>query len=119
MAEVLIRFLSDLSVPVIPPTCLVNLEVDDSNIIAMSRALLEQMPPIHYNVFIYLMSFWREVLLYHQSNRVTAAKLARLCYQCMVLGSSYKATSDEPKNSVTRRAGLQLIIDHFLTATHI
>ena len=119
MTEVLISFLSNLSVPVIPNSLFPNLEVDDTNIVAWSRKLLEELPPIHYNVFIYLISFWREVLLYKDTNKVTVAKLARICCQCMVLGSAHKASSEETKSSVTRRAGMQLIIDNFLTTSHI
>ena len=93
-----------------------QLEVDDQNIHQCARILLESLPPIHYNVFIYCTAFFREVLLYKESNKVTAAKLARLCCECMVLGSSYQLSFEETKASVTRRAGMQLLMDHFLTS---
>uniref|UniRef100_A0A7S2LT51 Rho-GAP domain-containing protein n=1 Tax=Leptocylindrus danicus TaxID=163516 RepID=A0A7S2LT51_9STRA len=119
MTETLVSFLAGLSTPVIPPTLFPTLEVDNTNIIAWSRKLLEELPPISYNVFIYMMSFFREVLLYKDANRVTAAKLARICCECMVLGFSFKTSNEETKNSITRRAGMQIIMDNFITTDSI
>jgi len=65
------------------------------------------------------MSFFREVLLYKDANRVTAAKLARICCECMVLGFSFKTSNEETKNSITRRAGMQIIMDNFITTDSI
>mmetsp|Transcript_4945 Transcript_4945/g.5126 ORF Transcript_4945/g.5126 Transcript_4945/m.5126 type:complete len:284 (-) Transcript_4945:639-1490(-) len=120
MTEVMISFLSNLASPIVPALLFPSLEIDAQNIQSMSRKFLEELPPIHYNVFVYLVSFFREALLYKDSNLLSAAKLARICTNCMVLGVGAGAGSlEETASSITRRAGMQLIMLHFLETSSI
>ena len=76
-AEVLTSFLSNLSSPIVPVTLIPTLDIDAQNIQMFTRKFLEDMLPIQYNVFIYIISFFREVLLHEQRNRLSPPKVAR------------------------------------------
>lgn len=114
MAEVLISFLSNLSTPIVPPKLFPTLELDSQNIQAYARKFLEELPPIHYNVFVYITSFFRECLLYKEGNQLSTAKLARICYNCLVVGSSNLI--EENKG---RRDGMVQLMYHFLETSTI
>ena len=77
MAEVLTSFLSNLSSPIVPILLFPTLDIDAQNIQMMTRKFLEDMLPVPYNVFIYIISFFREVLLHRERNRLSPAKVAR------------------------------------------
>lgn len=76
-AEVLTSFLSNLSSPIVPVTLVPTLDIDAQNIQMFTRKFLEDMLPVPYNVFIYIISFFREVLLHEQRNRLSPPKVAR------------------------------------------
>jgi len=117
MAEVMLSFLSNLSTPIVPLTLLPTLEIDAQNIQSTARKFLEELPPIHYNAFVYVISFFREALLYRETNKLSAAKLARICCNCMVVGSHN--AMDESSASMHRRAGMQMIMIHLLETNSI
>jgi phosphatidylinositol-bisphosphatase len=117
MAEIFLSFLSNLSSPIVPPTLFPTLEIDSQNIQSTTRRFLEELPPIHYNVFVYVISFFREALVYREHNNLTAAKLARICCNCLVLGS--KGNLDDSSAAMQRRAGMQLIMLHLLETSSI
>ena len=94
-----------------------TLEIDSQNMQSLARKFLEELPPIHYNVFVYLMSFFREALVYKESNRLTAAKLARICCSCMVVGNNGRM--DDSEKAMQRRNGMQLIMMHLLETNSI
>lgn len=114
--ECFTKLLSSLSVPVIPSNLFPIVEINSENIQSMSRKFLEVLTPVHYNVLVYAMSFFREILLYKDRNGLTAAKIARICCQCcsptppnVVLESSM----------VQRRAGMHLVLLHLLETSSI
>jgi phosphatidylinositol-bisphosphatase len=117
MAEVMVSFLSNLSSTIVPPTLFPVLEIDSQNIQSFSRRFLEELPPIHYNVFVYVISFFREALLYRETNKLSAAKVARICCNSMVVGANN--ILDDSSQSMQRRAGMQLIILHLLETNSI
>jgi len=117
LAEAMLSFLSNLSTPIVPPTLFPTLEIDSQNIQSVARKFLEELPPIHYNVFVYVMSFFREALLCKDSNRLTAARLARICCGCMVIGAN--GVKDESQAAMQRRSGMQLIMLHLLETNSI
>jgi phosphatidylinositol-bisphosphatase len=113
--DTFVYFLSSLSVPVVPNSLFPSVEINSENIQAMSRRFLEDLPPIHYNVFVYVMSFFREVLLYREYNNLTAAKLARVCCKhCSPISNSIMESS-----TMQRRAGMHLIMLHLLETSSI
>jgi phosphatidylinositol-bisphosphatase len=114
--ELFLEFLSSLSTPVVPSSFLPTVEINAENIQSMSRRLLEDLPPVHYNVFVYVISFFREVLLYREHNSLTAAKLARLlCKHCSPAPSNALMES----SVMQRRAGMNLIMMHLLETSSI
>jgi phosphatidylinositol-bisphosphatase len=117
MAEVLISFLSNLSSSIVPPTLFPTLEIDSQNIQSFARRFMEELAPIHYNVFVYMISFFREALLYKATNKLSAAKVARICLKSMVLGAN--SALDDSSASMQRRAGMQLIMLHLLETNSI
>mmetsp|Transcript_30935 Transcript_30935/g.35256 ORF Transcript_30935/g.35256 Transcript_30935/m.35256 type:complete len:741 (+) Transcript_30935:161-2383(+) len=109
LAEAMLAFLSNLSTPIVPPKLFPTLEIDSQNIQSFARKFLEELPPIHYNVFVYVMSFFREALLYKEQNKLVATRLARICVDTMVQGD----------DQVQRRTGMQLIMLHLLETNTI
>jgi len=110
-----LQFLSSLSVPVVPSTMFPTVEINSENIQAMSRRFLEDLPPIHYNVFVYVISFFREILLYREHNNLTAAKLARVCVKhCSPVPNVVMEAG-----MMQRRAGMHLIMLHLLETSSI
>jgi len=114
-AEVLVSFLSSLSSPIIPAALFPAIEIDSQNIQMSARRLLEELPPIHYNVFVYVISFFREVLQLRDRNLLSAAKIARICCTSMAPGIGL----DESSASHIKRTGMQLIILHLLETVSI
>mmetsp|Transcript_12566 Transcript_12566/g.24530 ORF Transcript_12566/g.24530 Transcript_12566/m.24530 type:complete len:787 (+) Transcript_12566:2-2362(+) len=118
MAEVLISFLSNLSTPIVPASLFPTLDIDAQNIQSFARKFLEDMPPIQYNVFIYIISFFREVLLHRQRNKLSPAKIARICCNCLV-SSSQGGVEESASTLHQRRGNMQQIMLHFLETNSI
>lgn len=108
-------FFSSLSTPLVPPALFPTLEIDSQNIQSSARRFLEELPPVHYNVFLYVISFFRETLLYRDKNKLTAAKLARICSNRMAPPTN----GIDDSASVQRRSGMQLIMVHLLETSSI
>ena len=115
MAEAFVTLLSSLSTPIVPHALFPTLEIDQQNIQPWSRRFLEELPPIHYNVFVYVISFFREVLLFNESNHLTAQKIARVCCNC--LANQEEAEKEGRGKDRTRSMGV--IFLHFLTTQSI
>lgn len=114
-AQAFLLFLSSLSASIIPLRVFPVVDVDSQNIQALARKVLEELPPIHYNVFVYVISFFRETLLYRQRNQLTAAKLARICCDCL----APVRNQDTSSASMQKRTGMQLILLHLLETSSI
>jgi inositol polyphosphate 5-phosphatase INPP5B/F len=114
-SEALLSFLGSLSSPIIPPSLFPTVEIDSLNIQSMSRRVLEDLAPINYNVLVYIISFFREALRLREQNGLTAAKVARICSQCL----SPSTGSATQTTSVLQRTGMQLIILHLLETSSI
>ena len=117
MADALVSFLTSLSSTIVPPSLhsTTNAEIDAQNLQACARNLLEGLPPIHYNVFVYMISFFRECLLHKQQNELTTVKLARLCVTCLVTGGRM----DDSKQGAQRQKSMHLLMIHFLESSSI
>lgn len=114
-AEVLISFLESLAAPIIPSQLFPSQEIDSLTIQASSRRLLEDLSPIHYNIFVYVISFFREVLVHRDRNLLSAAKVARICCSCMAPGTEL----DGSALSLQKKTGMQLILLHLLETSSI
>ena len=70
VGEALLSLVASLPQPLLPPELYPSLQdVEPPNLRAWSRNFLEQLPPINYNVFVYLLSFERELLALREFNR--------------------------------------------------
>jgi hypothetical protein len=90
---------------------------------------LEQLPPLNYNVFVYLISFFREVLKHHESNRLNTDKLATICCKTLLAGNEVSWGSGEDGAGAGPAGGgkgggedqrlesMQLVFQHFLTTS--
>ena len=117
-AEVLTSFLSNLSSPIVPVALIPTVDIDAQNIQIFTRKFLEDMLPIPYNVFIYIISFFREVLLHEQKNLLSPPKVARILCNC--LGLSQLGTADEMTGSTkSSRGNMQQLMLHFLQTNSI
>lgn len=58
--------------------------MDAQSLRPWTRRFLEQLPPLNYNVLVYLVSFLREVLRHHEANRLNTDKLATLCCKTLL-----------------------------------
>lgn len=113
--EVLVSFLASLSSPIIPSQLFPTVEIDSQTIQMSARCLLEELPAIHYNIFVYMISFFREALMCRELNMLSAAKLARICCDCMAPGTNL----DNSQNSLQKKTGMQLIMLHLLETSSI
>jgi hypothetical protein len=52
-----------------------NADISAENIRDWSRRFLQQMPPLNYNVLVYVLSLFREVLAHKEHNKLTPSKL--------------------------------------------
>jgi inositol polyphosphate 5-phosphatase INPP5B/F len=115
--DVLISFLASLATPVIPPLLAPAMEIDEQNIQMFARRLLEELPPIHYNVFVYIISFFREVLNVSDQNLLTSTKVARIATSCLMsIGIS---DNDNSNTAVQKRTAMTLILVHLLETSSI
>jgi hypothetical protein len=77
--------------PLLPPELCPQTHIEPSKVRSWSRGFLHSLPPLHYNVFVYLLSFLREVLTQGKYNRATPTSLASFCVDSMTLFSpSYR-----------------------------
>ena len=77
--------------PLLPPELCPQSHIDPSQMRPWSRAFLRSLPPLCYNVFVYILSFLREVLTQTKYNRATPTILASFCVDSMTLfGPAYR-----------------------------
>ena len=85
LVEALLSLLSSLPRPVLPiesyPT---GGDIDAANLRTWSKRLLDNLPPLNYNLFIYLLSFLQLVLSHREYNRTTPTVLATLMVECLM-----------------------------------
>ena len=78
-----------------------------------AQRFLTQLPPVHHNVLVYIVSFLREVLKHTYQNRLNAESLAAIFANCLCQ-SSRAAGRGEADPSV---ASLQHLLEYFLSAS--
>eukprot|EP00128_Syssomonas_multiformis_P012082 Colp12_sorted_trinity150504_noHs@19516 len=112
MAETLIRWLESLPVPVIPfnayQKCL-----DCCNSYILCKQVISQLSSVHYNVFVYLMAFLREVLEHSARNGLTTEKLA-LLFGNVLLRSPQIPTGNKIRDALEAQKKATFVY-HFLS----
>ena len=124
------EFLMTLVFPVIPESLLPSIELNEQNLRQWTRRFLEHLPPLNYNVFVYVVSFFREVLASQDFNRLTPDKVASICGACLSRFSSEplvlqafaaqnQNTPDSNGNDIMASAGLQAFGQIFPPVAHL
>jgi hypothetical protein len=89
MAELLLAWLQSLRGSVVPDDIIVQALANGAgNVTQTCRLLLDTLPPVRYNVLVYIVAFIKEVLKHVQGNKLTAEKLSYVFSRCIV--SQYK-----------------------------
>ena len=92
------------------------MELDAQNIQSIARRFLEDLTPIHYNTFVYVVSFFRQVLTARNANGLSAAKAARICCRCLAPGHGLDTNAAA---SLQKRNGIQKLMMHFIETSSI
>ena len=112
--EALTSFLSSLPKPLLPPELYPAPDADEASQRGLAKRFLDALPPLSYNVFVYVLSFLREVLAQHHYNRTSADKLAMVCIGCMT------PPSEDKKGDANRRlAALKDLLVTLLTTSSL
>mmetsp|Transcript_19002 Transcript_19002/g.26730 ORF Transcript_19002/g.26730 Transcript_19002/m.26730 type:complete len:284 (+) Transcript_19002:247-1098(+) len=109
MAEALIQFLVNLSEPIFSTSIVDDLR-SDSNINDFCKQALLRLTPIHYNTFIYLISFLREVLKHTKANKLTSTKIVPLFAKCIF---HYNPLAVEKLQNMRQKP--YMVLNHYLT----
>ena len=94
---------------------------------------MENLPPLSYNVFVYLLSFFRELLQHKDANRLLVLPLETkffnnlFCFFIRLHPGKLSAASvvfmasnrDGGKDGQTRVEAMQFVISYFLTTSAI
>ena len=115
IVETFISFLAALPQPVLPPSSYPTTEIEPQNLRAWSRRFLESLPPMNYNLFIYILSFFRELLAESDYNRLTVTHLASICINVMTPQSTdIDISKEEREKRLAKQELLLNIIMYYL-----
>mmetsp|Transcript_19923 Transcript_19923/g.39110 ORF Transcript_19923/g.39110 Transcript_19923/m.39110 type:complete len:883 (-) Transcript_19923:504-3152(-) len=78
VAAIIIEFLQALPEPVVPVSLFPRFDMDSQSMDVWGRRFLDQLPPLNHNVFIYIITFLREVVKNQPYNDVQPTELATL-----------------------------------------
>eukprot|EP00471_Norrisiella_sphaerica_P013852 CAMPEP_0184494738 /NCGR_PEP_ID=MMETSP0113_2-20130426/29461_1 /TAXON_ID=91329 /ORGANISM="Norrisiella sphaerica, Strain BC52" /LENGTH=704 /DNA_ID=CAMNT_0026880613 /DNA_START=81 /DNA_END=2195 /DNA_ORIENTATION=- len=109
MAEAFIEFLVNLSEPIFPMK-LVNELRSDENLNDFCKQAFLRLTPIHYNAFVYVLSFLREVLIHRTSNKLTPVKIIPLFARCIF---HYNPSAAEKLQNMRQKP--YILLNHYLT----
>jgi len=107
VAEALVRFHDNLAEPIFPAS-LCNQFSEGMNLTAWCMQALTQLSPAHYNAFIYMASFLREILKHSDKNLLTANQLVLVFSRCL-MHADVSGAVGKPKPWI--------ILHHFLTSS--
>eukprot|EP00299_Pterocystis_sp_00344_P005082 c16408_g1_i1.p1 GENE.c16408_g1_i1~~c16408_g1_i1.p1 ORF type:complete len:541 (-),score=152.07 c16408_g1_i1:136-1620(-) len=109
VAESILRFLDALHEPVVQTSVYNDVLIHHANP-EMARQIIADLDPVHYNVFVYIASFLREVL--HKSVDLTIENLAAVFATVLIREPAHAETRATPDISNVRKRALFLM--HFL-----
>jgi len=111
MAEALVRFLENLNEPIFPASLCAQYS-DGVNLTAWCMQALTQLTPAHYNAFIYMASFLREVIKHSDKNQLSPNNLVHGFSRCLM----HSASLTEVVSSGGPKPKPWVILSHFLTS---
>ena len=113
--EAMTTFLASLAKPIIATDLYPNVEVDETTQKQLCKRFLDALPPLSYNVLVYVVSFMREVLAQNGYNRSTPDRLSSVCVSSL--------TSQDDDKEDTRRAtrlnALKDLLGYLLTTSSL
>lgn len=115
MTEALGQFLGSLADPIIPSSLLPSPSMEEKTIQPWGRRFLEQLPPVNYNVFVYMISFFREVL-HSQTNNPDTRRLAEKNLVANCCTWMVKANQEDDED---RKESLRRVVKYFMTCSVI
>ena len=89
--------------------------MDSSQIQQFVRNLLTSLAPLNYTVFVYLTTFFREILTQADFNRTTPVRLAELCINAMTLNPLDADLPEERERRAARQRFLLPVMVYILT----
>jgi len=115
-AQILQDILEGLPVPLVPFESYPTSEVDAAQMRLWVRKFLDSLPPVQYNVLVYLFSFMRELLSHCEYNRCTLERITEVCLQMMTSSASDNSflSRDERNSRQQRRLHMRAIFAHLL-----
>jgi phosphatidylinositol-bisphosphatase len=116
----LITLVASLPKPLLPPDLYPQTEVEQGFMWAWVKRFLESLPPLNYNLFVYLISFFREVVEQAGYNRSSPAQIAAVCVGCMTPSAEDMDISREERGMrMMRQRLLQPVLVYLLTTKAI
>jgi phosphatidylinositol-bisphosphatase len=117
----LVSFIDALPRPLLPTELYPSeLDKDQQNIRVWARKFLENLPPLHYNVFVYILSFLREVLELREYNRSTNVMLSAIFVAVMTPSSTdLDCPITEREKRASKQEIMQQVISFFLITNSI
>ena len=107
VAEVLLEFIAALPHPLLPPSCYPYNEIEQQQLRPFCRKIMDDLPPLNYNLFVYLISFFREILVCEAHNKTTPPLLAELLVNAMMYETDetelLKRSSSISKEDIEKR----------------
>jgi len=76
VAAVILEFLDALPEPVVPASLFPTADINNISLELWGRRFLEQLPPLRHNVFVYVITFLREMLNHSQHNHLNVDGMA-------------------------------------------
>mmetsp|Transcript_23673 Transcript_23673/g.46622 ORF Transcript_23673/g.46622 Transcript_23673/m.46622 type:complete len:317 (-) Transcript_23673:50-1000(-) len=116
VAEALVQLLQNLADPVLAAaTC--DKYTEEMNMTGFCRQLLSAMPPHNYAVFVYVVSFFREVLKHTPQNCLGVSQLVLVCGRSLMQSKELQAAHS--RKNLQRLPKTWVIMQHFLTSKDV
>jgi phosphatidylinositol-bisphosphatase len=84
LAQALVTLLASLPRPLLPVDIYPTAAVEPTSLRLYCKRLLDQLPPINYALFVYLLTFFQAVLAQGEYNRTTPSRLAAVLIGCVL-----------------------------------
>merc|ERR1712146_533078 len=129
LVEMFVLFFTSLPVPIISTNLVPSPDMDTANYRSFARKLLEQLSIYNYNVLVYIISFFRELLKHAEQNKLNKDKLCLVCCQIFLsydedyhrkkIAKSTPESTEESTGEDGEKNVIQMVFIHLLTTTSI
>lgn len=120
VVEALLSLLAALPRPLLPRETYPQNGEEIENVRSWAKKFLEALPNASYNVFIYVLSFLREVLAESDYNRTTVRMLSKICVSVMMHSPlDTDISADEKSRRESQQEAMQDVISYLLTTDQL